>query len=376
MNPNPSVNSETAIIPEDAPARCAADFAERAQARLNPALWAWLDSGGADQLTVRANRQAFDEQRLFGRYLRPLQGGHTRLRLAGQPLKHPILIAPTAWHGLLHTQAEVATALAASATGTTFVLSSQSSTAIETLAALPEPPDLWFQLYAQQQRRDTLALAQRALAAGARALVLTIDAPVNGLRNAEQRSGFSLPATIRSVHLEGLSPPRARPVPPGASPLFDSGLLDQAPSWDDVAWLRQALPDVPLWLKGILHPDDARQALACGVDGLMVSNHGGRCLDTLPATLHALPAVVEAVEGRIPLVLDGGIRRGTDILKALALGAQAVMVGRPILHALAVGGAPAVAQLIQILRGELEVAMALTGCRSLSDIDTGVLFGR
>lgn len=354
---------------------CAQDYAERARARLDPAVWAWLESGGADERTARANLDAWPALRLRGRVLRPLAGAHTRIDLHGQRLAHPILIAPTAWHGLVHQDGETATALAAAATGTPYVLSAQSGTAIETLAALTEPPPLWFQLYAQVRREDTLALATRALRAGALALVLTVDAPVNGVRNAEQRSGFRLPDTIRSVHLDGLSPPAARPAPPGGGPLFDSGLLDAAPTWDDVAWLRDRLPaGTPLWLKGILDPEDACLALAHGIDGLIVSNHGGRCLDTLPSTCDALPAVVRAVAGRVPILADGGIRRGTDILKALALGARGVLIGRPVLHALAAGGAPALAHLIQVLRGELEVAMALTGRRTPADVDAGVLY--
>lgn len=355
---------------------CAQDYADLARQQLDPAIWAWLESGGADEITVRANRAAYDGTRLRSRVLRPLAGAHTRLDLSGQALAHPLLIAPMAWHGLVHPDAEQATALAAAATSTPFIVSAQSGTPIETLAALPGPPHLWFQLYAQTSREDTLALALRALAAGARALVLTVDASVNGVRNAEQRSSFRPPSHIRSVHLDGLSPPSSRPTPPGGSPLFDSGLLDAAPTWDEVTWLREQLPDTPLWLKGILDPDDARAARAHGIDGLIVSNHGGRCLDTLPSTLDALPGVARAVEGRIPILMDGGIRRGTDILKALALGARGVLIGRPVLHALAVGGAPAAAHLIQILRGELEVAMALTGCPTLADIGPDALWDR
>jgi 4-hydroxymandelate oxidase len=355
---------------------CAQDYADLARERLDPAVWTWLESGGADEITVRANRDAYAGVRLRSRALRPLAGAHTRLELNGQALAHPILIAPMAWHGLVHPDAEQATALAAAATRTPFIVSAQSGTPIETLAALPGPPPLWFQLYAQARRDDTLALARRAADAGARALVLTVDAPVNGARNAEQRSGFHLPGHIRSVHLDGLSPPAARPTPPGGSPLFDSGLLDAAPTWDDVAWLRAQLPGTALWLKGILDPDDARAALAHGIDGLIVSNHGGRCLDTLPSTLDALPGIAQAAEGRLPILMDGGIRRGTDILKALALGARGVLIGRPVLHALAAGGAPAAAHLIQVLRGELEVAMALTGCRTLADVGPDTLWDR
>ncbi|MER1939418.1 alpha-hydroxy acid oxidase [Castellaniella sp. FW104-16D08] len=376
---NPVSQSCAAILPATQPPRapaplCAQDYADQAQARLDPAIWVWLQSGGADEITARENHRAYAALRLRSRVLRPLAGAHTRLQLLGQNLAHPILIAPMAWHGLVHAEAEQATALAAAATGTPLVVSTQSGTPIETLATLPGPPHLWFQLYAQRRRADTLALAQRALQAGARALVLTVDAPVNGVRNAQQRAGFALPAGIRSVHLDGLPPPTMRPVPPGGSPLFDSGLLDAAPTWEDVTWLKAQLPDTPLWLKGILDAEDACIAIASGADGLIVSNHGGRCLDTLPATLEALPAIASAVKGRVPLLLDGGIRRGTDVLKALALGARGVLIGRPVLHALAVGGAPAVAHLIQLLRGELEVAMALTGCRTLADINEDGVF--
>lgn len=360
--------------PTAPPPLCAQEYADLARIRLDPATWAWLESGGADELTTQANRAAYAAVRLRSRVLRSMAGAHTRLTLLGQSLQHPILIAPTAWHGLLHPDAERATALAAAATGAPYIVSAQSGTPIETLTALPSPPNVWFQLYAQTRRVDTLALARRALDAGAQALVLTVDAPVNGIRNAEQRSGFQRPDHIRSVHLDGLSPAVSRSVPPGGSPLFDSGLLDAAPTWDDIAWLRTRLPDTALWLKGILDPDDACIALAHGIDGLIVSNHGGRCLDTLPPTLDALPGIAQVIQGRIPLLMDGGIRRGTDILKALALGAQAVLIGRPVLHALAVDGAAAVAHQIQVLRGELEVAMALTGCCTLADIGPDVIW--
>ena len=359
---------------EPNPPVCAQDYADLAQRRLDPATWAWLESGGADGLTLRANREAYQHLKLRSRVLRPLKGAHTRLGLGGESLEHPIFIAPTAWHGLLHPEGERATALAAAATHTPFIVSAQSGTSIQTLAALNPTLTLWFQLYAQTRPEDTLVLATRAVKAGARALVLTVDAPVNGVRNTEQRSGFQRPPHIRSVHLEGLSPAIARAGAPGGSPLFSTGLLEAAPTWDDVKRLRDALKGTPLWLKGILDPEDAQRAIECGADGLMISNHGGRCLDTLPSSLEALPAVADAVGGRVPLMLDGGIRRGTDILKALALGARAVAIGRPILHALAAGGPPAAAHLIQILRGELEVAMALTGCRALDDVTDDVLW--
>ncbi len=352
---------------------CAADYEASARERVEPGAWAYLNSAGADGLTAQENLAAFSRLSLRSRVLRPLHDAGTHLTLHGATYDHPIFIAPTAYHALAHPDGERATALAAAATHTAMVLSAQSGTSIETLAQAAHAPALWFQLYAQARREDTLALARRAQAAGARALMLTVDAPVNGIRNAEQRAGFSLPASVRAVHLDGLPPAQTRPAAPGGSPLFDSGLLDSAPGWDDVLWLRERI-DLPLWLKGIMDPDDARRAADGGIDGIVVSNHGGRCLDTMPATIAALPAIAAALDGRIPILLDGGIRRGTDILKALALGAQAVMIGRPVLHALATAGAQGVAHLVQILRGELEVAMALTGCRTLADIDRSVLW--
>ncbi|NYT35666.1 alpha-hydroxy-acid oxidizing protein [Allopusillimonas soli] len=351
----------------------AADYEIWARDHMDAGAWSYLDGAGADGITARANQAAFASIRLRSRVLRPLGGAHTRLSLHGHMHAHPIFIAPTAFQALAHPDAEHATAMAAAATGTAMVLSMQSGTAIEALQRTATPPLLWFQLYAQAQRRDTLALAHRALNAGARALVLTVDAPVNGVRNAEVRAGFRMPADIRPVHLDGLAPAHAKPAPLGGQPLFDTGMLDAAPTWDDIAWLREQI-NAPLWLKGIMDPDDAKRAAGLGLDGLIVSNHGGRCLDTLPATIEALPAIASAVGNSLPILMDGGIRRGTDILKAIALGARAVLIGRPVLHALATAGAPAVAHLIQMLRGELEVAMALTGCRCLDDIGPDVIW--
>ncbi len=194
--------------------------------------------------------------------------------------------------------------------------------------------------------------------------VVTVDAPVTGLRNSEQRAGFRLPAAVRAVNLDGMAMLDMAGAP-GRSPVF-SGLLDHAPGWGDIEWLRRETP-LPILLKGILHPDDARRALACGIDGLVVSNHGGRTLD-------ALPAIATAVQGRVPLLLDGGIRRGTDIVKALALGASAVLIGRPQLHALAIAGASGVAHLLTILRTELEVAMVLAGCSRPDAIDKNLVW--
>jgi 4-hydroxymandelate oxidase len=218
-----------------------------------------------------------------------------------------------------------------------------------------------------------LQLVQRAEAAGYKALVMTVDAPVNGVRNREQRAGFALPAAIRAVNLQAFPAQFSQQAVPGESPLFGTSLLANVPMWEDVAWLCRATT-LPVILKGILSPDDALQAIDVGAAGIIVSNHGGRVLDTVPATIEALPAVAAAINGQIPILLDGGIRRGTDVLKALALGANAVLVGRPYAHALAAAGALGVAHMLHVLRTEFEVAMALTGCATLQDITPHVIF--
>ena len=347
-----------------------ADQAAQAERLLEPAVWAYLCGGAADELTLRANLSAWQRLPLWPRVLRPLAGGHTRTTLAGHALAHPILLAPVALQQLAHPEGELASALAAAAQGAGYVLSTQSSTPLEAVAQAvrgdPGRGPLWFQLYWQADRGFNRALVQRAEAAGYEAIVLTADAPVQGVRDRERRAGLTPPPGVRAVHL------RDAPAAPPDAGTYCAGLPAHAPSWDDVAWLR-GCTRLPVWLKGVLHPQDARQALALGVAGLIVSNHGGRTLDTAPATANALPLVREAVQDALPLVVDGGIRRGTDVLKAVALGARAVLVGRPALHALAAGGALGVAQMLRLLRDELEMAMALTGCRTLADAGPALL---
>ncbi|MFK4074098.1 alpha-hydroxy acid oxidase [Ectopseudomonas khazarica] len=342
------------------------DYQAYARERMSEQAWAYLAGGAADELTLQDNRQAFDRLRLRSRVLQDLRGGNTRLRLFGQDYEHPIFVAPVAYQKLAHADGELACVLGASALRAGMVVSTQASIELETIAAQAQTP-LWFQLYIQPDRDFTAALVRRTEAAGYRALVLTVDAPVSGIRNREQRAGFALPAGIEAVNLRGMRPLAVSADPSASSLLLGGPLLNAAPTWADLAWLR-AQTRLPILLKGILSATDAEQALAAGVDGLIVSNHGGRTLDGLPATIEALPEVAAAVQGRVPVLLDGGIRRGTDILKALALGADAVLVGRPCIFALAAAGAVGVAHVLQLLRAELEVAMALTGCADLASI--------
>ena len=355
-----------------------ADHEQHARTQLDDNAWAYFSGGAADEISLRANRTAWDALPLWPRVLRPLAGGHTRVPLLGRTLAHPILLAPVAFQRMAHPDGELAMAYAAAALGAGVVLSTQASVSVESVAqaVLPDPGrgPLWFQLYLQPDRGFTQALVQRAEAAGYEALVLTVDAPTSGVRDRERRAGFRLPSGVGPVNLAGLQTPASPPLSPGQSALFD-GLLHHAPTWDDIAWL-QSITRLPVLLKGVLHPADARQAVSVGAAGLIVSNHGGRTLDTAPATSSALPRVVQAVGGAVPVLADGGIRRGTDVLKAMALGASAVLVGRPAVWGLANAGAAGVAHVLRLLRDELEVAMALTGCATLAEATPALLEGR
>ena len=355
-----------------------ADHEQHARTQLDDNAWAYFSGGAADEISLHANRSAWDALPLWPRVLRPLAGGHTRVPLLGRTLAHPILLAPVAFQRLAHPDGELAMAYAAAALGAGVVLSIQASVSLESVAqaVLPDPGrgPLWFQLYLQPDRGFTQALVQRAEAAGYEALVLTVDAPTSGVRDRERRAGFRLPSGVGPVNLAGLQTPASPPLSPGQSALFD-GLLHHAPTWDDITWL-QSITRLPVVLKGVLHPADARQAVSVGAAGLIVSNHGGRTLDTAPATATALPRVVQAVGGAVPVLVDGGIRRGTDVFKAMALGASAVLVGRPAIWGLANAGAAGVAHVLRLLRDELEVAMALTGCATLAEATPALLDGQ
>ena len=353
-----------------------ADHEAHARTRLDENAWAYFSGGAGNESTLRANCSAWNERLLYPRVLQPLAGGHTRIELLGRALAHPVFLAPVAYQRMAHAGGELASAYAAAALGAGMVLSTQASVTLEAVAqaigADPNRGPLWFQLYIQPDRGFTRELAQRAERAGYEALVLTVDAPASGARDRERRANFQLPAHVSAVNLAGMAAPAQRTLQPGQSALFDN-LLASAPTWNDVAWL-QSITRLPVLLKGVLHPDDARQAAALGVGGVIVSNHGGRTLDTSPATAALLPRIVQAVAGELPVLVDGGIRRGTDILKAIALGASAVLVGRPYIHGLANAGALGVAHVLRLLRDELEIAMALCGCRTLAQAGPHLLF--
>lgn len=346
------------------------DYEKSAAKVIDHIAWSYLVGGSGDELTLDWNKQAFQRIQLQGRVLSSFEGANTKLTLLGNTLPFPILLAPVAWHKLFHTEGELATVQAASAIGAGMVVSTMASTLLEEVAEHATKP-LWFQLYIQADRMFTAELVKRAELAGYKALVLTVDAPISGVRNREQRVNFRLPQGVSSVNLEGMQVVN-NTANLLESPLF-SGQLANVPTWQDIEWL-QSITSLPILVKGITSVEDAEQAIQLGVNGLIISNHGGRVLDTLPAAIDLLPRIAEHVAGRVPILMDGGIRRGTDILKAIALGANAVLIGRPYIYALAIAGAVGVVHLLNILRAELEAAMVLTGCRTLADINPSVLW--
>lgn len=341
-----------------------ADYERRAPAHLPRASWDHIADAAGQGISARDNRAAFARWRLVPRALADLRGATSAIDLLGAVHEVPFILGPLAYQRIAHPEGELATVRAAAALGIGLALSTLSSVTLEEVAAARQaaaaqlgraPPPLWFQLYLQPQRDHSLALVRRAEAAGYQAIVLTIDAGI-------KRSSFALPPGVGAANLAGLPRPR-HVAAPGGSTLFGTPLADALPRWEDLAWLRRATP-LPVIVKGMVTGDDLDRLVDEGVDALILSNHGGRVLDSLPATLDMLPAVRDRVAGRLPVLLDGGVRSGIDIAKALCLGAAAVLVGRPVLHALAVAGLPGVAHLCHILRSELEEAMCLMGCAS------------
>jgi 4-hydroxymandelate oxidase len=333
------------------------DYETLAEARMPAALWDYVVDGAGDGVTLAANRRAFERVRLRPRVLADVSRVDTAARVLGQPMSAPIMVAPAA-HGAMCEGGDLAAARAARRAGVAMVAASGSAAPIEAIAAAPSGP-LWLQLYLYPERERTLALVRRAEAAGCTAIALTVDSPVYGRKERSLRSenGYDWPD---HGNLAGLPPPTSSPVRGAPA------------TWADVDWLLAATR-LPLVLKGVLAGEDAAMAAARGVAGVVVSNHGGRQLDGAMASLDALPDVVAAVAGRCEVYLDGGVRRGVDVVRALALGARAVLVGRPVLWGLAIGGEDGAFDVLDLLRRELVAAMALCGRASLAEIDRALL---
>jgi 4-hydroxymandelate oxidase len=347
-----------------------ADYEAMARGRIPPMAYEFISGGAADEITLRWNREGFDRIGIRPRLLVDVSSLDTKVTLFGREMPFPILLAPVAYHRLVHPDGEIATAQGAAAAGATMVVSTMATVSIEKIAAAASGP-LWFQLYVQPDRGFTRDLVQRAEAAGCQALCVTVDTPVVGARNREARAGFTLPAGMSAENLASLLGRTARDHRPGQDTIY-SALIDATLTWKDIEWIR-SFSRVPVVLKGILNPDDADLAARSGVAGIIVSNHGARNLDTAIASIDALEEIVARVAGRLPVLVDGGIRRGTDVLKAMALGASAVLIGRPYVYALGVAGAEGVARAVTILRREMEMAMALTGQVSVRSLDRAIL---
>jgi isopentenyl diphosphate isomerase/L-lactate dehydrogenase-like FMN-dependent dehydrogenase len=328
-----------------------------ARERMDPVYWDFYAGGSDEEVTLRANQADFARIHLRPRMLVDVTRCDTSTSVLGLPVPMPILVAPTSMHCLAHPEGECATAQGAGAAGTLMIASTDATRPLEEIAQAASGP-LWFQLYIYGSQEVARGLVRRAEAAGYQAIVLTVDLPAMGNRERSKRHGVPMPPPpLVEANFVGIASESLKIVPM---------------TWETVTWLR-SLTSLPILLKGILTADDARLAVEHGAFGIIVSNHGGRQLDGVVTSIEALPEIVEAVAGHCEVYLDGGIRRGTDILKALALGARAVLVGRPVLWGLAAGGAHGVQQILEILHIELERAMKLAGCPTIASINCSLV---
>jgi len=335
------------------------DYEVAAKRVLSGPAWEYFNGGSADEITLRRNRQALDLLQLKPKVLVDVTSIDTSRTLLGHNMAHPIILAPTSSHLLAHPDAEVATARGAASAKAIMVASTVSNRSVEDICHAASEP-VWFQLYVEDDRGAVKALVERAETAGCKALCITVDNPLAYARNREERVRSQAPM-LPFPNLGITAGPGGR------------GRSRKHFNWKDLVWI-QAFAKTPIVLKGIMNPDDADEAVRHGVAAIIVSNHGGRVLDTEPATIEVLPAVVDRVAGRIPVLFDSGIRRGTDIVKGLAYGASAVLIGRPYIYGLSVAGADGVRSVIDILRTELEGAMAMIGRTRLDEIDRSVFW--
>lgn len=343
------------------------DYERYAKQRMDLNSLAYVCSGAGDEITFRRNEEAFAKIFLETKTLEDLKGANTKIELFGQSYDSPIFLAPVAYQKLLDSKGELTTIQAANAMNCCMCVSSFSSCTLDEISHEAISP-LWFQLYIQADMNINLELIRKAEHLGYKALVITIDAPISGIRNTEQRAGFSLPSNVCAINIENLN---LNYTLNNYENILD--IASTLPSWEDIKFIKENT-NIPVILKGITSTSYAKKAMDLGIDGIIISNHGGRTIDTIPSSIELLPKIAEVVNNKIPILLDGGIRRGTDIIKAIALGASAVMIGRPILYGLAVAGALGVAHTLKILREELEVSMIFTGCKDIKNINKEVIF--
>jgi 4-hydroxymandelate oxidase len=347
------------------------EYETAARALLSTMAFDYVAGGSGDEVSVRANRAAFARWRFLPRVLRGLREVSTATTVLGHPVSMPVLLAPSGFHRLAHDDGELATARAAKTAGTIYTMSTAANVAMEEVA--PQAGPWWFQLYVFTDRGVTRDLVARAEAAGASALVVTVDVPLLGRREADERNRFALPPGLTLANLHAPEHRLVQAVDDGSDlNTYIASVWHSALSWDDLDWLA-SLTSLPVIPKGILHPDDAVKAFDHGARAVIVSNHGGRQLDGAVASLDALPAVAAAVAGRGEILLDGGVRRGADILKALALGARSVLIGRPIHWGLAVDGEAGVRHVLELLRAELALDLMLCGTASPAEVNRSLL---
>ncbi|XP_006625995.2 2-Hydroxyacid oxidase 1 isoform X1 [Lepisosteus oculatus] len=354
---------------------CISDYEQQAKIILPKAVFDYYFSGADEQETLADNVAAFSRWKLYPRVLRDVSRVDLSVSVLGQQLSMPVCVAATAMQRMAHPAGETATAKACRSSGTGMMLSSWATSSIEEVAQNAPDGVRWLQLYIYKDRELTKSLVKRAESAGYKGIFVTVDTPYLGRRRNDVRNRFKLTPHLKMANFE--SPDLA--FSSKESYKEDSGLavyvtqaIDPTLKWEDIVWLKK-LTTLPVVVKGILRVDDAREALKYGVDGIVVSNHGARQLDCVPATIDVLPEIVEAVGGKVEVFLDGGIRRGTDVLKALALGAKAVFIGRPILWGLACQGEKGVSEVLELLREELRLAVALVGCTTVKEIDKSIV---
>jgi 4-hydroxymandelate oxidase len=350
------------------------DLERLAKERLPVLAYDYYRSGAWDETTLKANREAYEKLKIHYKILVDVEKRDLSTTIFGQHVDFPILVAPTAFHKLAHPDGELATGRAAVKAKTIMTLSSLSTTTIEEVAEATNKT-FWFQLYINKQREYTRDLVARAESAGAKALVVTVDTPLWGRRERDVRNGFHLPPGLSAINLvkyqqDGIAKGQTGA---GLGQSF-SWVLDATLQWKDLEWLA-TITKLPIIIKGVCRVDDAIKATEHGIKGILVSNHGGRQMDSAPATIDVLPAIVDAVGNQATVLMDGGIRRGTDAMKALAQGAKAVLVGRPVLWGLAAGGQQGVEKALSMLREELDLGMALSGCRNLKELNRSLLQG-
>ena len=347
------------------------DYARAARAKLAKEVCDYYDGGALDEITLRENTAGWERLKLFYHVLTGVKGRELATTVLGQKISMPIAVAPTAFHKLACAEGEIATARAAKAASTLFILSSLSNTAMESVFA-EAGSARWFQLYIYKDRGISGELVKRAQAAGAEAIVLTVDAPGLGTRERDMRNRFTLPDGLCVENLSPLGKGKMPQVTGSGLAAYVRDNFKSDLSFDDLDWLC-GCTKLPVVVKGVCRADDARRIAEHGAKAIVVSNHGGRQLDTAPATCEVLPHIVDAVGDHCEIYVDGGIRRGSDVLKAIALGARAVLIGRPILWGLTVGSEEGALNVLEILRRELDEAMLLCGCTTLQDISRSLL---